>query len=220
MDKSNFIYSILKDRNIISFNSKLIILLVFWGCFGTLPLMLIFALKFWWNFLWSLTIIFGPILIFSFIWYILYQISILPFKIMEDLWKVGRKLDWLKQFELQKISDFQEIYNHTKEVYKINKKLLFYKKTFWLFLTQETISSLEEFFFRTTHNTLCTILNLRSDLATHLTEQQKILKWAKSEVEKNITGTPELVAVSAEQKLRLDRQIEQFEELQRVLVRV
>lgn len=64
------------------------------------------------------------------------------------------------------------------------------------------------------------ILDLRSDLATRLTEQQQILEWAKSEVVRNITGTPELLAVSEVQKARLDRQIEQFEELQRVLVRV
>lgn len=64
------------------------------------------------------------------------------------------------------------------------------------------------------------LLDLRSDLATRLTEQQQILESAKTEVEKNITGTPELLAVSELQKERLDRQIEQFEELQRVLVRV
>ncbi len=64
------------------------------------------------------------------------------------------------------------------------------------------------------------LTDLRSDLATRLAEQQQILEWAKSEVEKNITGTPELLAVSEAQKIRLDRQIEQFEELQRVLVKV
>jgi hypothetical protein len=63
-------------------------------------------------------------------------------------------------------------------------------------------------------------MNLRSDLATRLTEQRSTLESAKTEVEKNITGTPELLAVSEAQQLRLDRQIEQFEELQRVLVRV
>ena len=77
-------------------------------------------------------------------------------------------------------------------------------------------------------NTLNTILltlikyltDLRSDLATRLAEQRSVLESAKTEVEKNITGTPELVAVSEAQQVRLDRQIEQFEELQRVLVKV
>ena len=67
---------------------------------------------------------------------------------------------------------------------------------------------------------LSILLDLRSDLAIRLTEQQSTLEQAKSEVEKNIVGTPELLAVSELQKTRLDRQIEQFEELQRVLMRV
>ena len=64
------------------------------------------------------------------------------------------------------------------------------------------------------------LTDLRSDLALRLTEQQKTLKSAKSEVEKNISWTPELNGVSELQKARLDRQIEQFEELQKVLVEV
>ena len=64
------------------------------------------------------------------------------------------------------------------------------------------------------------LTDLRSDLATRLSEQRSTLESAKTEVEKNITGTPELLAVSEAQQVRLDRQIEQFEELQRVLVRV
>jgi hypothetical protein len=64
------------------------------------------------------------------------------------------------------------------------------------------------------------LLDLRSDLATRIIEQQSALESAKTEVENTITGTPELLAVSEAQQVRLERQIEQFEELQRVLVRV
>ena len=64
------------------------------------------------------------------------------------------------------------------------------------------------------------IQNLRSDLQLRLEEQQKTLEQAKSEVEQNIHGTSELEQVSELQKARLDRQIEQFKELQRVLVKV
>jgi phage shock protein A len=64
------------------------------------------------------------------------------------------------------------------------------------------------------------LTDLRSDLATRLAEQRSALESAKTEVEQNITGTPELLAVSEAQQVRLDRQIEQFEELQRILVRV
>ena len=64
------------------------------------------------------------------------------------------------------------------------------------------------------------IYHLKSQLIEHIAKQQQILESAKTEVEQNITGTPELLAVSEAQQVRLDRQIEQFEELQRVLVRV
>ena len=53
-----------------------------------------------------------------------------------------------------------------------------------------------------------------------MTHQQSILQSTKTEVEKNIHGTTELDQVSELQRARLDRQIEQFEELQRVLVKV
>ncbi len=94
----------------------------------------------------------------------------------------------------------------------------------------QTLKFLDKIFFvRYNYSNILNILlstlleyltDLRSDLATRLTEQQQILESAKSEVEKNITGTLDLLAVSELQKTRLDRQIEQFEELQRVLVRV
>lgn len=64
------------------------------------------------------------------------------------------------------------------------------------------------------------VLNLHSDLSIRLAEQEKILESAKSEVEKNISWTTELNQVSELQRARLDRQIEQFEELQRVLVKL
>jgi hypothetical protein len=64
------------------------------------------------------------------------------------------------------------------------------------------------------------LTDLRSDLNIRLTEQQMVLESAKSEVDSNIKWTTELEQVSELQKIRLDKQIEQFEELQRVLVKV
>lgn len=58
------------------------------------------------------------------------------------------------------------------------------------------------------------------DLHIRLQEQQDILQEAKSSLSTHIQGTPELLAVSEAQQIRLDRQIEQFEELQRVLVKI
>ncbi len=117
--------------------------------------------------------------------------------------------------EHSKIQNIDEILKCIESIHKafsnlpILKQYAYAKDSKYLFLQKlET-----EYFIEI-------LLDLRSDLATRLTEQQEILEWAKSEVEHNITGTPELLAVSELQKARLDRQIEQFEELQRVLIKV
>lgn len=102
-----------------------------------------------------------------------------------------RKLGWTLQTIQKKISNISD-----------------YRKQFW-WLIDESIEWI-----------LQILTNLRSDLSIRLTEQQSTLKSAKSEVEKNITWTTELNQVSELQKARLDRQIEQFEELKRVLVKV
>ncbi len=62
--------------------------------------------------------------------------------------------------------------------------------------------------------------DLRTDLRIQIDSTKNILKWAVSEISENIHWTTELNAVSELQSARLDRQIEQFEELQRVLVKV
>ncbi len=107
----------------------------------------------------------------------------------------------------------QYIYMLISRLYRMNKFISF----FW---DIKAISKIDTYLEKYINDLVNFLLNLRSDLATHLTEQRSILESAKTEVEQNITGTPELLAVSEAQKLRLDRQIEQFEELQRVLVRV
>ncbi len=61
--------------------------------------------------------------------------------------------------------------------------------------------------------------DLRSDLSIRLAEQSRLIQLAKSELEKRLHWSPEITDVSEIQKVRLDRQIEQFEELQKVLVK-
>lgn len=83
----------------------------------------------------------------------------------------------------------------------------------YLLLNQKVLKLELEFF-------LYILTDLRSDLTIRIQEQQSTLESAKSEVEKNIAWTTELNQVSELQRVRLDKQIEQFEELQRVLVRI
>lgn len=64
------------------------------------------------------------------------------------------------------------------------------------------------------------LTDIRSDLDSRLTEQQQVLLWARYSLTKNVEWTIELDSISELQKARLDRQIEQFEELQRTLVKI
>ncbi|MDD2745918.1 MAG: hypothetical protein PHU93_05250 [Candidatus Gracilibacteria bacterium] len=59
----------------------------------------------------------------------------------------------------------------------------------------------------------------RELLHKEMKRQQKTLEQAKSKVEENIHGTTELEQVSKLQQVRLDKQIEQFNKLQRVLAK-
>lgn len=62
------------------------------------------------------------------------------------------------------------------------------------------------------------LMELRSDLQFQLREQQKTLEWAKLEIEKYLVGSQKILKISELQKIRLDRQIEQFEKLQQRLI--
>jgi hypothetical protein len=116
--------------------------------------------------------------------------------------------------------DIVNILEIIQSIHALILKLKKYKIIFWIIYARwfrERLNNILEIEYTFLLNILT---DLRSDLVTRLAEQRSALESAKTEVEKNITGTPELLAVSEAQKLRLDRQIEQFEELQRVLVRV
>ena len=117
---------------------------------------------------------------------------------------------------MENIGDLENIITDIyRELWNIRKLLIFD-----FFFSENGRMKLQELWNLVTYIVLSLPNNLRSDLATRLAEQQQILESAKTEVEQNIIGTPEILALSEIQKTRLDRQIEQFEELQRVLVRV
>ncbi len=59
---------------------------------------------------------------------------------------------------------------------------------------------------------------LKEQLSEEIKEQRNKILNSKSDIEENLSWTPELLEVSEAQKLRLDRQIEQFEELQKRLL--
>ncbi len=151
---------------------------------------------------------------------LIFLLSNLPEYILRELIKQGEIIDGIMMNELNSVSDVSQILSTTTNIYKRSRISSFLRNTFFFLFSKPLIRGIALYHQETIQSAISVLTDLRSDLATRLTEQQKILESAKTEVEKNITGTPELLAVSEAQKLRLDRQIEQFEELQRVLVRV
>ena len=66
-------------------------------------------------------------------------------------------------------------------------------------------------------NILNILKELKYELEMEISIQNERLTQAKFDLSQNLTGTPELLAVSEAQKIRLDKQIEEFEELQKRL---
>ena len=134
-----------------------------------------------------------------------------------------RSLIWASYlFQKSKVivEPFDQIIKKTKHIHTLISVIYRMNKFISLFLGIKAINKINMYLQKNISDLMNFLIDLRSDLASRLTEQRQILESAKTEVEENITGTPELIAVSELQKTRLDRQIEQLEELQRVLVRV
>ncbi len=121
---------------------------------------------------------------------------------------------------MDKIDQINTIFLKLENIQRTFQKVQIYQKLTEFLLSNKWRIMLKNEIQKELQYFINYILNLRSDLTTRLTEQKNILESAKSEVSKNIQWTTELDQVSELQKIRLDKQIEQFEELQRVLVKV
>ena len=139
-----------------------------------------------------------------------------------ELWQLQKWLlkvtehnrDYEKENLDEILSDVEEIHTFTKQTFITKKR--FYIKIMNIFL-----SWWMDMYINWHINKLLEVLkNIQGNLIDHLNEQKNILQRAKSEVEKNLSWKPELLLVSEAQKLRLDKQIEQFEELQRRLEKI
>ncbi len=105
-------------------------------------------------------------------------------------------------------------------IYRVIQGLISRKKFTKFFYSKGIWNQFDAMYELISKSILWILKNLQTDLDAHLIEQQKTLKQAQIEVEKNMHWTTELNQVSELQKARLDRQIEQFETLQKVLVKV
>lgn len=140
------------------------------------------------------------------------------FFIRKELIKLQRTLDISLELQYTKwgLHPYAEIEDILSDVNIGFSNLSRLKKSFQIFPNFDFFGIIP----RTIQSYIEIIHNLSNSLKYYTSEQQKTLEQAKSEVEKNITWTTELNQVSELQRVRLDRQIEQFEELQRILVKV
>ncbi len=132
--------------------------------------------------------------------------------------------------DISEIQTIIEILDKINKIYFIMRILLKIKK-FWKFINKLTLNSnyvslrknslmlLIELLDRNINWIIWLLSDLRSDLSIRLTEQRSLLESAKWDVKKHIQWTTELESISELQKIRLDKQIEQFEELQKILIR-
>lgn len=104
---------------------------------------------------------------------------------------------------LQRTQEAQKLLRETKELFKRNKN-----------------SVLEDFVNKEIQFILIVLHDLKWDIFNKMTAQKLTIEETKNLLQENIKGTPELDAMSSSQQARLDKQIEQFEELQRVLLKV
>ena len=170
-----------------------------------------------WLFL--ICILFGNGLLVIFIWSILMHIWTRLFNEQwRELLKYKETLNNLFIVAGNKQKDIGKILGLTELVYLISKNLVRISSL----QKRESIKDVKIVSFVQSNLAEVSpiLINIRNNLFQAISEQRSALESAKTEVEKHITGTPELLAVSEAQKVRLDRQIEQFEELQRVLVQV
>lgn len=117
------------------------------------------------------------------------------------------------------INNIDEILNFIEVIWEIIQKINKRKQLFEIFCNQHAFWIYNNLIRSEIEFASKILDNLRSDLSIRITEQQNILESTKYKIEKNITWTTELKLVSELQQARLDKQIEQFEELQRILIK-
>lgn len=134
---------------------------------------------------------------------------------------IGSLIDTSAFFEKNKdiIEPINTIIKHLRYIHILICVIYWMNKFISLFSEIKAIKKINNYLRQYTYDLLNFLFDLRSDLSIHITEQKQVLESAKSEVEKNITWTTELKSVSELQQVRLNKQIEQFEELQKKLIR-
>lgn len=175
---------------------------VFWICFSfTIPDYFLWILA-------SIILVLG----ISYIWLKLF--SLYQSRFFQKLLHINTKL----YQTLTQIDAIESVIEHLEAIKRIISR--FYRIKKYLTIGKGGIDDIVNNCIVQETNWLISIIKyLQSDLLTNIENQKINLLQAKFEVEQTIKGSTELEQVSELQQARLNRQIKQFEELQRVLVK-
>jgi hypothetical protein len=154
------------------------------------------------------------IFIFSFLWIVTLSTIFISTYFIKILIKTSSDFEASKK----NIESLEMILNHTQSILQLIWKIHHVNQLLHFFANKKIITKMNHFLKDYTDNIVGFLWNLRSDLIYRLEEQQQILTSAQYEFDHHISGTTELDQVATLQRQRLDEQIRQFEELQRVLV--
>jgi hypothetical protein len=123
-------------------------------------------------------------------------------------------------YEFNKTDDIDLILTKTEYIKNNLSRLITIYRGVRLLYNQRTIENYEEMLGCIIKIFIDVSINIKGDLSENIYSIQESLISAKSDVAKNITGTPDLMKVSELQQARLDSQIQEFEKLQKILVKV
>ncbi len=139
---------------------------------------------------------------------------------IDDLTNLARMIFALERSSIQKKGNLDIILMNTESILVQIHSIYRIKRRWYRFYGNTGDEKLTQISHKLLKKCLQIIYHLKENLNSRLTEQVKEIEISKVEVERNLRWTNALEQVSELQKARLDRQIEQFEELQRVLMKV
>ncbi len=180
----------------------------------------IIALWIIWSIISLITIMLAPIIIIMLSIYCYYQLSILRninrilFQEIPNEIEISLLFYNSDKSYTTLIDVLEEINNNINKVINIRKTSTYLK------LNNEFEWIIEKY-IKAVYTDIRIIISLiKKELQADIKQKEEETKWAKMEIEIAIMWTTELNQVSELQRARLDKQIEQFEELQRALVKV
>ncbi len=177
--------------------------------------------------IWGMSI---PFLISN--WGILYMVCIVAWVISfvnGNNWLIERRWRVLSDISdknkaliesVKSVDDIDAILGKVEEIYKLVNQMN-WNLPFTDYFYSDRIHEIQKNIFQNEILFLTWVLqDLKKDLSLRLSEQGALLSEAKGKVKKHLDTLPELEDTKRIQEIRLDSQIQEFEKLQKILIKV